>query len=413
MIYNLPHPPQENIKFAKKDFSSYLKHAAHFTAKDIFKDEFFSNSPPSIFIGSKLTYPKVNVGILTPPERVEDAWLYDAETVWPSTNLTINDIIKLRSSLINSRFQTTVKNSSMKFLDIAREIGMAANPVDVEIHLKKKVKIALDTDKITKPMGPRGSLLKAQITENPKVTTQVEKVVSDTDLRASEALIYLYKHHHEENALSQLLSLGVLGLKKNRKLVPTRFSITATDDILGKNMLEKIRDYQIINEYQLYSGDYFGNYYYILFFPEIWSYELFETYLPGSAWNASRTLTASTDYEGYDGRKNYAENCAGGYYSVRLGIIEKLEQLKRQSSVLVLRFETPEYHTGLGVWVTRSAGRKALQNAPECYQDKKTAINSLLIKIKNKFNIDANHILKNSKLLEAIKTQTKLMQFFS
>ncbi len=411
MIYVLK-PPEDSIKFTKKDFSSYLKHAAHFQTKEVFKDEFFSNSPPSIFIGSKLTYPQVNVGILTPPEKTEDVWFYDAETVWPQTNLTIDDIIKLRSSLINSRFQTTVRNTS-RFLDIAKEIGMAAAPVDVEIHLKKKVKFTLDTDKITKPMGPHAPLLKAQITENPKITTHVEKVVSDTDLKASDALIYLYKHHHQENALSQLLSLGVLGLKKNRKLVPTRWSITGTDDTLGKYFIKHIKDHSVINDYQLYTGNYFGNYYYVLLFPEIWSYELFETYLPGSAWNASRTLTASTDYEGYDGRTTYAEHCAGGYYSVRLAVTEKLMQLKRQASALVLRFETPEYHTGLGVWVTRAAARKALNQQPLTFPSQEAILNVVKSMIQQQMKVNISPILERSKLIHTIKTQPRLTAFFN
>ena len=412
MIYNIK-PPEENIKFAKKDFSNYLKHATHFQTKEIFKDEFFSNSPPSIFVGSKLVYPKVNVGILTPPERVEDAWFYDAETLWPSTSLTIDDIIKLRSSLINSRFQTTVKNSSLKFLDIAREIGMAAAPVDVEIHLKKRIKFTMDADKITKPMGPHAPLLKAQITENPKVTTQVEKVVSDTDLKASEALIYLYKNHHQENALSQLLSLGVLGVKKNRKLVPTRWSITGTDDTLGKYFINHIKDHSVINDYQLYAGNYFGNYYYVMLFPEIWSYELFETYLPGSAWNASRTVTASTDYEGYDGRKDYASSTAGGYYASRSPLVEHLHTIKRQASALVLRFETPEYHTGLGVWVVRESMKKTIQSKPIICASREELITTVKMLAKQKLNIDITELLQQSIMLSQIKEQKKLTSFFN
>ena len=335
---------------------------------------------------------------------------YDAETVWPQTNVTIDDIIKLRSSLINSRFQTTVKNTS-RFLDIAKEIGMAAAPVDVEIHLKKKVKLIFDTDKITKPMGPRAPLLKAQITENPKVTTQVEKVVADTDLKATEALIYLYKHHHQENALSQLLSLGVLGVKKNRKLVPTKWSITGTDDALGKYFINHIKDHSVTNDYQLYTGNYFGNYYYVMLFPEIWSYELFETYLPGSAWNASRTLTASTDYEGYDGRTTYASHCAGGYYSTRFPLVQHLHAIKRQASALVLRFETPEYHTGLGVWVVRSAMKKTMESKPMTFATREELITTTKTLAKQKLNIDITQLLQQSILLNQIKEQKRLMSF--
>jgi len=414
MIYNLAPPSENKIKFTKKDFSSYLQHAAHFQSNELFKDEFFSNSPPSIFIGSKLAYPNVNVGILAPPERVENASFYDAENVWPTTPLTINDIIKLRTSLINSRFKTTTASarSQGKFLQIAQEIGMASQAVDVEIQLKKKVRIHQEFDQVHKPMGPAAPLLKAQITENTKIETKVDKVVSDTDLKAGDALTYLYQSNFPHQALSQLLSIGVLGLKHNRKLVPTRWSITSTDDTLGKHIINEIKDYNSIDTYQLYVGNYFGNYYYILLFPDVWSYELFETYLPGSAWNSTQTLTAATDYESYDGRKDYAEHCAGGYYSVRFAVLEKLAQLKRQASVLVFRIETPEYHTGLGVWVTRSAATKTLMNKPETYPDKESAIRALQTPIKEKFNLDINPILKKSKLLETLKNQTKLLQFF-
>ena len=36
-----------------------------------------SNSPPSVFVGSKLRYPLVNVGIVSPLERDDNAWIYD------------------------------------------------------------------------------------------------------------------------------------------------------------------------------------------------------------------------------------------------------------------------------------------------------------------------------------------------
>jgi len=65
-----------------------------------------SNSPPSVFIGSKLKYPLVNVGILSPLDKDENAWLYDDEKYWANNDFQINDVIKIRESLLNSRFQS-------------------------------------------------------------------------------------------------------------------------------------------------------------------------------------------------------------------------------------------------------------------------------------------------------------------
>ena len=44
--------------------------------------------------------------------------------------------------------------------------------------------------------------------------------------------------------------------------------------------------------------------------------------------------------------------------------------MKRQASVLVLRFISDEYLLPLGVWITREASRKALNNKPLKFADK-------------------------------------------
>jgi DNA repair protein NreA len=402
----------EDITFSKKDVTSYLQRAANFKTRNIIKDDFFSNSPPSIFIGSKLPYPNVNVGILTPPEQTEESWFYDAETTWPSTPLSINDIINLRSSLINSRFKTNVYSQSSKFLNLAQEIGMASQAVDVEITLKKKVRLTLNTDRITKPSGPKAPLQKATLTENPKISTKVDKVVSDTDLKSSEAMNYLYKNNINENTLSQLLSIGVLGLQHRRRLVPTRWSITASDDIIGKHLINQIKDYPSINDHTLYIGNYFGNYYFVMLFPDVWSYELFELYVPGSAWNTTSSLKVSTDSETYQGRKTYASNTAGGYYASRLPIVQHLNNIKRQASVLVLRFETPEYHTGLGVWVVRSSAKKAMANNPLTFSSKEEILKTTELIVKQQLKTDITPLLRKSKLLTTLRHQAKLTSFF-
>ncbi|MBI4159454.1 hypothetical protein HY500_04345 [Candidatus Woesearchaeota archaeon] len=378
------------------------------------KQDFFGSSPPTIFIGSKLSYPKVNVGILSPPEETEDAWIHDAQTFWPQTDFTINDIIRLRSALINSRFTTNVKafKSGSKFLDIAQEIGIGSKPVDIEVYLKKKPNLTTSFDNVRLPMGPSVGLEKVKITENVKVNPKVEKVISDTDFKANEASYYLFNKGIDEHAISQLLTIGVLGLKKNRKLVPTRFSITATDDNIGKNIINEIKGYNPIEDFRIYEGNYFGNYYYILMFPGVFNYELFEGYMPRSSWNPnSEEIKWATDSETHFGRKTYASNCVGGYYAARLPILQFLKQMKRQASVLVIRFETEEYYAALGVWVVRSAARKTLSNKERTFDSKENMLKYLKAVIYGKFNYDLNIILKRSIMINSILKQKNLYQF--
>ena len=60
-------------------------------------------------------------------------------------------------------------------------------------------------------------------------------------------------------------------------------------------------------------------------------------------------MKASTDYENYHGRKNYATSTQGGYYAARLPILEYLHSIKKQASVLVFRLELASYWAALGV----------------------------------------------------------------
>lgn len=374
------------------------------------KEDFFGSSY-SVFVG-RHNYPNVNVGILSPPEQSEDSWLHDAPIHWANQNFQIGQIIDLRGSLINSRFKSNILDARKhnKFLEIGQELSMASQPADIEVNLDQKPKFRLNTDSYTLPMGPNAKLKQVKLTENPKIPTKIDKVVSDTDLKANEGLNLLYSKEVDENVLAKLLSIGNLGFKKDRKLVPTRHAITAVDDNVGKELINQIKQYKE-SEYLAFFGGYLGNNFLLLFFPEAWSYELFEMYLPKSSWNTSSEMQYTTDYEPYDGRKTYAESCGGGYYASRLPVLEKLSKIKRQSSVLVLRFIDGSYWCPLGVWVVRSAVRKALFTKPLEFGSKELMIEYAKKLVKRKYNHDIRYIFDRSIILRNIKIQSKLSKF--
>jgi len=375
--------------------------------------QFNSNSPPSVFIGSKLRYPLVNVGILSPLEKDENAWVYDAEKYWAENNFQIGEVVKLRNSLLNSRFLSKVSDARLnkKFVEIAKEIAIASKPVDIEIELKNRLMLGREKDRVVMGVGMRAPLKQAKITSNVKVDQKVDKVIND-EMKANEGLKFLYKNNFSEYVLSKILSVGVLGLKKNKKLVPTRWSITATDDTIGKDILQNVRDYPWMSDYELFFGEFMGNQYILLFFPGVWSFELFELYLPGSSWNPSSDVKAATDFESYSGRKSYAFNTAGGYYATRLPILEYLNKIKKQASVIAIRVETTSYWAALGVWVVRESVRKALGNREMKFVSEAELIEAAKKISKIKYNFDNSQILNQSKILNQVKTQKNLGEWF-
>ena len=387
-----------NIKFQYKDIGKISK--------------FDSISPPSVFIGSKLKYPEMNVGILSPLEKEEEAWIYDDAKFWAENNLSIEDVLKLRGSLLNSRFKSNALSPRMtnKFVDIAQEIAIASKPVELEIELKNKINLDNKPDRVLTQHGLSAGLKSAKISSNVKVDQKVDKIIND-EIKANEGIQFLYKNHFDEYTLSKILSVGVMGLKKNKRLVPTRWSITATDDSIGKFLLEKIRTYKWIENYELFFGEFLGNQYLIMLFPNVFSYELFELYFPGSSWNPSTEIKASTDYENFYGRRDYASNCAGGYYASRLPILEYLEKIKKQANILVIRIETPSYWAGLGVWVVRESVRKTLENKM-VFSSQEELINGAKQISKTKYNFDNTYIFEKSILLKVQKVQKNLTEFF-
>ncbi|RLE46015.1 hypothetical protein DRJ25_04785, partial [Candidatus Woesearchaeota archaeon] len=151
------------------------------------------------------------------------------------------------------------------------------------------------------------------------------------------------------------------------------------------------------------------NYYLILFFSGIWSFELFEMYVSQKDLSKG-DVEFSSDFEGFEGRKSYAESCAGGYYANRLGVLEKLSGMKRQAGVLALRFITDEYILPLGVWICRQSTRKALKNKPLEFASGELMLLYAEKLAKRKFGFDLKPLLARSKLLRTFK-QKRLSEF--
>jgi DNA repair protein NreA len=360
------------------------------------KEEFFGASY-NVFVG-RHNYPNVNVGVLAVDEKKEE---YDNPKLWVDKDLDIQQIMSYRSSLVNSHFVNNVKSFSERLTELTQEVSLSTKPVDVEIGLEKKPSFALSFSQDITPFGPSVKLKHARLTENPKIPSQVEYVVAD-ELKTTEQLQILSRKGYDELYLTKILSTGLLGKDENKKLVPTRWSITAVDDTLSQNLLQSVREYPF-HEHSAYFGGYLGNFYLILCFPRPWSYELFESHVGGESY--------MTDYEDFHGRKQYAFDTAGGYYAARLAITEKLQALKRQATVLTLRFITDDYYAPLGVWVVREATRKAMAAQPLVFESQQLLIQYAQAFVKKRFGKDIAPMIVHSKIFSRNLPQQTLSAF--
>ncbi len=373
------------------------------------KTHFSGSSPPEIFVG-RFNYPNINTGILSPQQH-GDTESYSLPELWHSKNFSIEKILSLRSELIYARAKSKVKDArkSSRFLQLMQEISMASKHIDTEIFLKKPPRYNINPDKHVPIIGNPAPVKKIRLEENPFIPRKVEYIVGDTDAKAVVAISELYKSNIRVSNIIKVLSAGLLGQKTKRKLVPTRWAITATDDTLSKILLKKIRLYQEISEILLFHSEYVGNHYEFLLLPEKFSFEVIEAKMSGSVWNPfSKEVAIMQDYESFQGRKTYASEVTGAYYANRLALCEYLEAKKRQASCLVMRECRKEYYAPLGVGILREVSREAFKNKPEKFSTIKEALDAAQKRLKLPISIFKN----KSWLLREYGKQTRLNKFF-
>lgn len=373
--------------------------------EEVSKDSIFGASPPSIFVG-RSGYPNVKLGPMVPPVQGSEGKKFDNPSGWFGKK--IEEIINLRTELVRSNFEAGVKSvrEPDKLIELTQELAMASNPVDTEVKLKKPPKLSLSYDGVISPVGPTGNVEKAELAENPKVPKPVEYLVSDEDALASTALQELYDKDTDVYQSSRLMSAGLLGRDKNRKLVPTRWAITAVDSQLSKFLLDQVKMNQHVKEIKLHSAEYLGNHFEILVVPDAYSFELIEVWRPKSVWAGGEGTQIMSDHEDWDPKSSYS-SLGGGYYAARMPVLEHFNQIGRQGLVLAVREISSEYWAPLGVWVVRETARHALSQEPRSFETIESAVDAMGKKLKTR----KEDWTGASKLLKKLRTQLKIERF--
>jgi hypothetical protein len=325
-------------------------------------DSLFGSTAPEIFVG-RSNYPDVSTGLLSPMESGADASDFATSGDWYQQGYEIDDVLQRRTGLLNSTRSTQVNVEDVwdGFVGVQREVAIADHPVDVELGLDAKPELDLSLDDISTPTGPRARARNADLAENPHVPRAVEKTLEDDDWQAQGAMTYLYRRGFDVYDINTILSAGALGQGRNRRLVPTRWSITAVDDTVGQYLRGSIRNASTVNEVQVWYNEYVGNDYWVILAPGNWEFELVELKAPGSIWNPEPDgqYYMAADDEDYEGRTGYVDETSGAYYASRLAVLEHLEDIDRQATCLVIRHASESYWAPVGVWQIREGIRHA------------------------------------------------------
>jgi len=347
-------------------------------------------------------YPNVVVAAGLPPE-VGDTSLYDLPERW--LEVPLDDVIRFRLTLVRGGRKVSILDVSSPFVEQLREVSLSIRPVDVEAEFEKKPKPDVLLDENAPPMGPLAIVRRLRTGSSPYIVREVEKVYADRDLRARDAILYLYRSAIPVSTITRILSLGSLGLWRYRRLVPTRWAITAVDSTISESLIKQLLDKPTLTEYRLYTLSRSGNLFVGVVLPTRWMFEWIEAWFPGSTWNIyGSNIAVEGDWELTPRRTTYP-SIGGCYYASRLAAAEFLTSIGRQAGVVLYREIYPSFNIPVGVWFVREMVRQLFKTPFRRYENLK----ELLEDMKGLTKVPPEVVIAKSRILTLLTRGRRLV----
>jgi DNA repair protein NreA len=376
-------------------------HAFERTLPMVQGTELSGSSPPGVFVG-RFGYPKVSFGPLLSPEHGSTE-LLDTPEEW--VGRSVAEVVGFRTSLVRgtSPIRVTDAEKPIALLEQLQLLGLASESAESETHFRRPPRGHISLSDSAPPFGPSAPIDRMRLDVR-RVDPHLDRLSSDTAANARTAVGELYHRGVRVSRIQRAFSVGTLGRRGRRRLVPTRWSITAVDDLLSKQNLERVRYLPELDEIRLHRLTALGNRWVIALLPGIWRYESIEAWYPSTFWNPSPTeIIMMGDHEGHDGRTTYA-SIGGCYYAARLATTEALLRFGRQAGVVVLREVHPGEILPLGVWNVREHVRASLLEPPL----RLGSLGELSALLGATFAIPLERWLRQSAVLHEARTQRRL-----
>ena len=369
------------------------------------RGEVEGDTPPSVVVGEK-GYPRVPLLYGIPPGlHGEEARLHDDPQGWAARRVRLREIIRLRSSMLAGIIRAEASRPERLY---EAEISLAAvseKPVDTEAVLASKPVPRLRFDGLLAPQGPSAPAARLRVASNPTPPRPLEKRIWD-DALSTRLIVEAYRDGVSVYKLIPALSLGLLGRARSRRLVPTRWAITAVDQIISNHLLHAVRSRDTIGSYEVYHGGYLGNYFTVILMPGQYKAEMLEVWYPLTPW--TRTASEPVVYRIREYASLKQSVMDGGYMAARLAVAEHLYRRGRQARVLIVREITRDYYAPVGNWHIRETMRRILSSKPETYSSLEEALAAAVSKLRSN---TARDEVERSSLVREEKTMSTLDAF--
>ncbi|MEM2124385.1 MAG: hypothetical protein QXL43_03520 [Methanolinea sp.] len=342
-------------------------------------------TPPAIFVGS-WNYPKVFAGPLVAPVRGE-CGIMDTPEAWIPAGWTQEDILACRLSLVRGKRFHDVTRVEDPFAVRLQEIALSSTSPGGEVSFSRPPSgVSLSEEHA--PHGPSAPLEDFRV-ECGRFDPLLERCFHDGDLPAAEAIVSLHERGVPFSRIEKALSAGALGERRKRRLVPTRWAITACDSVLADHFLRQVRRNRVIDAVRVHEFSSLHNHYAVILLPTPWEYEWIEAFVR----IRGQEEVVFSDHEGPRGKQEYS--CVGGcYYSCKMAVLEALAASGLQAGAIVLR-EARTGYVPLGVFNVRENVRQAMQQPYREFEDLRGA----LADVSSRMVLPADRYIAESRLL--------------
>jgi hypothetical protein len=329
--------------------------------------EMEGSTPPSVFIGA-WNYPDVDAGPMMAPVH-GDIRVMDTPEAWIPGGRTQEEIIGYRMRLVRGKRRVRVTDQESRFSGLLREIALSEGSVESEAAFGC-IPQGYSFSEDHAPFGPSAPVERFEI-GTVRWDRDLERVYHDTDLSATGAMVDLHRKGVPFSSIQKALSAGALGTGNRRRLVPTRWSITACDSSLGNHLLARVRQHPLLDTVRVHEFSSLHNTYAVILLPTPWQYEWMEAFLHVMG----REELLFADHEGFRGKKEYS-SVGGCFYSCRMAVLEALAREGRQAGAIILR-EASHGYVPLGVFNVRENVRQAMLQPGQEYESLGAALDSL------------------------------------
>lgn len=357
-------------------------------------------TPPSVFIGS-WNYPKVYAGPLVAPVR-EECGIMDTPESWIPAGWTQEQILACRLDLVRGKRAHDVFLVDDPFALRLQEVVLSSSSLESEVSfLHAPAGVSL-SEEFT-PYGPSAPLEDFRACSG-RFDPHLERCYYDRDLCAAEAIVDLHQRNVPFSRIQKALSTGALGQGRKRRLVPTRWSITACDTVLADFYLRQVRRNSLVDTVRVHEFESLNNHYAVILLPVPWEYEWMEAFIRV---RGSEKVIFS-DHEGPKGKREYSP-VGGCYYSCKMAVLEALAKQGLQAGAIVLR-EAREGYIPLGVFNVRENVRQAMQQPYREFEDLADA----LFDVSQRMTLPVERYIAESRLLaDRLKGHQSTLDRFS